>query len=142
MLVEMILKSKGREVVTIAEAADLSTAAQALDAHGVGALVVKDAQGRPVAVLSERDIVRELALHGSAALMRPVSQAMTSAFVTAAPDAELNDLMVLMTDRRIRHVPILDGDEMLGIVSIGDIVKSKIADMEAQTAALQAYIVS
>ena len=142
MLVEMILKSKGREVVTIAEAADLSTAAQALDAHGVGALVVKDAQGRPVAVLSERDIVRELALHGSAALMRPVSQAMTPAFVTAAPDAELNDLMVLMTDRRIRHVPILDGDEMLGIVSIGDIVKSKIADMEAQTAALQAYIVS
>ncbi|WP_370366568.1 CBS domain-containing protein [Maricaulis sp.] len=142
MHVETILKSKGRDVVTIAESADLAAAAQALDANGIGALVVNDTRGRPVAVLSERDIVRELALHGVAALTRPVSQAMTPAFVTAAPDAELNDLMVLMTDRRVRHVPIMNGGEMLGIVSIGDIVKSKIADMEAETAALQAYIVS
>jgi CBS domain-containing protein len=81
-----------------------------------------------------------MALHGVAALGRPVSEAMTRAFVTARPDASLSELMILMTDRRVRHVPIMDGLEMLGLVSIGDLVKAKIADMEAETAALQAYI--
>lgn len=142
MLVEAILKTKGRDVVTISEAAKLDEAAHLLDANAIGALVVTDARHQPVAVLSERDIVREMALHGAAALTRPVSQAMTPAFVTARPDATLNELMVLMTDRRVRHVPVMDGDTMLGIVSIGDIVKSKIADMEAEAAALQAYISS
>lgn len=140
MIVEAILKTKGRDVVTITETATLDEAARSLDANGIGGLVVIDDAQRPVAVLSERDIVRELALHGIAALQRPVAQAMTPAFVTAGPDASLSELMVLMTDRRVRHVPIMDGDRMLGIVSIGDIVKAKIADMEAEAAALQAYI--
>lgn len=142
MLVEAILKTKGRDVVTISEAARLDEAARALDANGIGALVVLDTRQQPVSVLSERDIVREMALHGVAALTRPVSQAMMPAFVTSRPDATLSELMVLMTDRRVRHVPVMDGDTMLGIVSIGDIVKAKIADMEAEAAALQAYILS
>jgi CBS domain-containing protein len=140
MIVEAILKTKGRDVFTISENAKLDEAAHSLDANGIGALVVVDDAGRPVAVLSERDIVREMALHGVGGLTRPVSQAMTPAFVTAKRDATLSELMVLMTDRRVRHVPIMDGDTMLGIVSIGDVVKAKIADMEAETAALQAYI--
>lgn len=140
MLVEAILKTKGREVVTIPEGASLKAAAEALDANGIGALVVLDARQQPTAVLSERDIVRALALHGEAALARPVSQAMTSAFVTAKLDVTIGELMVLMTDRRVRHVPIVEDGAMLGIVSIGDVVKAKIADMEAEAAALQAYI--
>ena len=80
MLVEAILKTKGRDVVTISESARLDAAAQALDANGIGALVVLDTRHQPVSMLSERDIVREMALHGVAALTRPVSQAMTPAF--------------------------------------------------------------
>jgi CBS domain-containing protein len=140
MIVEAILKTKGADVITISDTASLDEAARTLDAHGIGALVVLDRTDRPVAVLSERDIVREMALHGVAALGRPVSEAMTPAFVTAKPDASLSELMILMTDRRVRHVPIMDGHEMLGLISIGDLVKAKIADMEAETAALQAYI--
>ncbi|WP_291845006.1 CBS domain-containing protein [Maricaulis sp.] len=140
MIVEAILKTKGRDVITIRDGATLEEAARLLDAHGIGALLVEDGQGRPVAVLSERDIVREMALNGAACLHRPVAQALTRAFVTAGRTAGLNDLMVLMTERRVRHVPILDGDALLGIISIGDVVKAKIADMEAETAALQAYI--
>ncbi|WP_203292080.1 CBS domain-containing protein [Maricaulis parjimensis] len=140
MIVEAILKTKGSDVVTLHDTADLADAARKLDAHGIGALVVVDRQARPVAVLSERDIVREMALHGPAALERPVSEAMTSAFVTARLDTGLSELMILMTDRRVRHVPIMEKATLLGIISIGDVVKAKIADMEAETAALQAYI--
>lgn len=140
MSVEAILKSKGRDVITIREMATLEEASRLLDAHGIGALLVEDEHGRPIAVLSERDIVREMALNGAACLHRPVAHAMTAAFVTAGADASINELMVLMTERRVRHVPILEGDELLGLVSIGDLVKARIADMEAETAALQAYI--
>lgn len=140
MIVEAILKTKGNNVVTIEETATLEKAAQTLDAHAIGALVVVDGKARPVAVLSERDLVREMALNGIGCLSRPVSQALTAAFVTADRGTSLRDLMVLMTDRRVRHVPIMDDGKMLGIVSIGDVVKAKIADMEAEAAALQAYI--
>jgi len=140
MIVEAILKTKGNNVVTIEETATLEKAAQTLDAHAIGALVVVDRKGRPIAVLSERDLVREMALNGIGCLSRPVSQALTAAFVTADRGTSLRDLMVLMTDRRVRHVPIMDDGEMLGIVSIGDVVKAKIADMEAEAAALEAYI--
>tara|TARA_Y100000052_G_C2925675_1_gene71155 strand:- start:364 stop:792 length:429 start_codon:yes stop_codon:yes gene_type:complete len=140
MIVEAILRTKGSDVVTLRETANLGDAARTLDEHGIGAVVVVDRQARPVSVLSERDIVRETALHGAAALDRPVSEAMTSTFVTASLQTGLNELMVLMTDRRVRHVPIMEKSVMLGLVSIGDVVKAKIADMEAETAALQAYI--
>jgi len=140
MIVEAILRTKGRDVITIHEMATLEAAARLLDGHGIGALLVEDGQGRPVAVLSERDIVREMALNGAACMHRPVAHALTRTFVTADSNASLNDLMILMTERRVRHVPIIDGASLLGIISIGDVVKAKIADMEAEAAALQAYI--
>ena len=140
MIVEAILRSKGDAVITLPETATLEEAARTLDAHGIGAVVVTDAAGREVAVLSERDIVRELALNGDAALARPVGQASTQAFVTAELDASVDELMVLMTERRVRHVPIMKQGRMAGLVSIGDVVKAKIADAEAEAAALQAYI--
>ena len=89
MIVEAILRTKGNDVVTLHETASLGDASRTLDEHGIGAVVVVDRQARPVAVLSERDIVREVALHGAAALDRPVSEAMTSAFVTARVDTGL-----------------------------------------------------
>ena len=82
-----------------------------------------------------------MALNGAAGLNRPVAQAVTQALVTARPEDRLNDLMVLMTERRVRHIPITDDQGgVAGIISIGDVVKVKIAEMEAETAALQAYI--
>ena len=141
MSVEAILRSKGRAVITIGETATLEAAARLLDEHGIGALLVTDESGRLIAVLSERDIVREMALNGTAGLNRPVAQAVTQALVTARPEDRLNDLMVLMTERRVRHIPITDDQGgVAGIISIGDVVKVKIAEMEAETAALQAYI--
>lgn len=140
MRVEAILNAKGRDVITIREMATLEDASRLLDAHGIGALLAEDGQGRPVAVLSERDIVREMALNGAACLHRPVAHALTAAFITAGADASLNDLMKLMTERRVRHIPIIEGDALLGLISIGDLVKARLADMEAEAEALQAYI--
>ncbi|MHA6289111.1 CBS domain-containing protein [Maricaulis sp. CAU 1757] len=142
MNVETILRQKGRDVVCINEDASLGDAVRLLDAHGIGALVIRDGQDREVGVLAERDILRELALGGAGVLERPVSQVPARAFVTAGRDTGLDDLMVLMTERRVRQVPILEDGNMVGLVSIGDVVKAKIADMEAETAALQAYISS
>ncbi len=142
MTVDGILSVKGRDVVTVVETMTLEEAASVLDSHSIGALVVTETSGRPIAVLSERDIVREVALHGAAALGRPVAQAMTQAFVTAGIDDSVEDVMIRMTERRVRHVPIVLDGKLGGIISIGDVVKAKIADVEAETAAIREYILS
>lgn len=140
MNVESILRGKGRDVVRIEEGCSLQDAANLMDMHGIGALLVCDSQARPVGVLSERDIVRELALNSAAALSRPISGAIVPAFLTAQPDDLVDTVMVRMTERRVRHLPVLDHGEVVGLVSIGDVVKSKIAEVEAETEALRNYI--
>jgi CBS domain-containing protein len=140
MNMDYILRGKGRDVITIDEALTLREAANLMDSHGIGALLVRDGHGRTVGVLSERDIIREVALNGEAALTRPVAGAIVSAFLTAAPDDLIDTVMVRMTDRRVRHLPVLDQGQVVGIVSIGDLVKSKIATVEAETEALRNYI--
>lgn len=142
MTVDGILSVKGRDVVTVVESLSLEEAARVLDTHGIGALVVTERNGRAVAVLSERDIVREVALHGAGALKRPVGQAMTQAFATAAPDESIGQIMMRMTERRVRHLPVLEEGNLVGIISIGDAVKAKIANVEAETAAIRDYILS
>ncbi|MBO6730943.1 MAG: CBS domain-containing protein [Maricaulis sp.] len=142
MRVENILSVKGRSVVTIEDSCTLREAAQALDANAIGALVVTDPTGRPISVLTERDVVRELAMHGRASLNRTVANATTPAFITATPDEAVEDVLVRMTDRRVRHLSVLEGRELVGIVSIGDAVKARIQDVEAQTAAMREYILS
>jgi len=142
MNVEAVLSGKGRSVITIDEALTVQAAARVLDEHGIGAVVVVDTAERPVAILSERDIVRELALNGSAILNRPVSNIMTQAFITADLSDALDDLMVLMTDRRVRHLPVMNDGVLAGIVSIGDVVKAKISDVEAEADAIKGYILS
>ncbi|WP_300529333.1 CBS domain-containing protein [Maricaulis sp.] len=142
MRVEAILQQKGSAVVTIEDTATLVEAAEALDSHNIGALVVIDAQARPVAVMTERDIVRELAVNGAASLQRSVANAMTPVFITATRDETVESVMMRMTGRRVRHLPVLEDGQLVGIVSIGDVVKAKIADAEAQTAAMRDYILS
>ena len=140
MNMDFILRGKGRDVVIIDEARSLQEAANLMASHGIGALLVCDGQGRPVGVLSERDLIREIALNGTAALSRPTASAILPAFLTAAPDDLIDTVMVRMTDRRVRHLPVLDAGQVVGIVSIGDLVKSKIATVEAETEALRSYI--
>jgi CBS domain-containing protein len=137
LLIEHILHRKGHEVATVASDATVGDAVALLHEWNVGALVVT-AEGQPVAgILSERDVVRALAL-----LTWPVSNLMTTEVTTCGPRATVDELAKLMTDRRIRHIPVLDGDQVAGIVSIGDVVKSRIDELETETGTLHDYLSS
>ena len=140
MLVSQILKTKGDMVFTVEPGATLQAAAALLGARGVGAMVVTGPGGRVEGILSERDVARAIGEAGAAALEREVSTAMTREVVFAEPGHSVDQLLALMTDRRIRHLPVCRDDRLVGIVSIGDLVKVKIAEAEAETADLKAYI--
>lgn len=140
MLIAHILKEKGGEVHALPNSVTLCEAARALTAQRVGALVVLDGAGKLVGVLSERDIVREVARRGASALNDMVSVAMTKEVITAHPMETLDDALSRMSDRRIRHLPITDRDRLIGIVSIGDLVARKIAEAQQEAAAMHAYI--
>ena len=141
MLVETILQSKGREVTTITSTATIADAVSLLNSHRIGAVVVVDA-GRVVGILSERDVVRHLGSDWSALASRPVSDVMTRNVVSVTRQAMVSDVMERMTDRRIRHMPIVEDDELVGIISIGDVVKRKIEETEQEAEALKEYIAS
>ena len=140
MLVAQILKSKGDTVFTIAPEVTLGSAASELVDRGVGALVVLDREDQVIGILSERDLVRAVAEDGAAALEKPVSSCMTRDVVFAGPTESAEALMTRMTDRRFRHLPVCKGKALVGIVSIGDLVKVKIAETEAEAQGLKAYI--
>ena len=140
MLVSRILKEKGSAVYTCSPLETVAAAAAVMHARRVGALVVMDEQDRVVGMVSERDIVRVIAQQGHMGLGAPVSSCMTRGVIYAAPGESVDDLMARMTDRRIRHLPVCDDDRLLGIVSIGDLVKTKIAETEAEAEELKAYI--
>jgi CBS domain-containing protein len=140
MVASRILSDKGAEVFTVRPDDDLVTAARLLTEKRVGAAVVVDQAGSPVGVFSERDLARSIAEAGSEGLARKVSEAMSSDLVTAAPGASIDQLMGLMTHRRVRHIIIMEASAMVGLVSIGDVVKRKIAEAEAEADSLKAYI--
>lgn len=138
--VAVILGRKGSEVVTIAPGATLAAAVTALAERNVGALVVSaDGQGVD-GVVSERDVVRCLAGSGAGALAMTVGEVMTAEVHTCRRDTTADELMATMTARRIRHVPVVEGGRLAGIVSIGDVVKSRIDELETQTEALEGYV--
>lgn len=138
--ISAILERKGRDVVTISPDAMLLAAADTLSQHNIGALVVS-ADGRTVdGIISERDLVRELARLGTGAVKRTVADAMSRDITTCAPTATLDDLMSTMTQRRIRHVPILEDDALVGIVSIGDVVKARLDMLEVEKESLEQYV--
>lgn len=142
MNVAAILARKGARVVTIPLAATLRETAAILDRERIGATVVVGPGGEARGVLSERDITREVARRGAAALEAAAESAMTKDVVTAGPADTLDQLLARMTDRRIRHLPVIVEGVLAGIVSIGDVVKAKIELAESEAAAMRDYIKS
>ncbi|MGZ8363265.1 MAG: CBS domain-containing protein [Caulobacteraceae bacterium] len=140
MLVSQIIRGKGAEVLSISPGDTVAKAAAMLREHRIGALVVRGAGGKVAGILSERDIVWGVAKLGEAALQKPVSDCMTKDVIVAAPNETVDQLMARMTDKRIRHLPVVSGGELAGIVSIGDLVKHKIGEIEAEAQNLKDYI--
>jgi CBS domain-containing protein len=140
MTVKAILAGKSADLVTIEPAATLADAVKLLAQHRIGAVVVTGADRRLVGILSERDIVRVLAKDGAAALQTPVSEAMTRKVVTCAETETISEIMERMTAGKFRHVPVVDQGRLIGIVSIGDVVKSRLQEMERESDALRDYI--
>lgn len=141
MNVQSILSTKGGAVATIKSDATLSDAVATLRDHGVGALVVSDDGSTINGILSERDVVRSIAANGAACLDTAVGAAMSANVVTCQPADTVDRLMAMMTDRRIRHVPVLDTDgTMAGIISIGDVVKFRVGELESENTNLHNYI--
>ncbi len=139
MLVSQILRTKGDMVFTIAPHATLAAACALLRERSVGALVVRDGAGPVLGIVSERDVVRAVA-GGSASLERPVQGCMTDDVVFAEPGEDVDTLLARMTDRRFRHLPVCQAERLVGIVSIGDLVKAKIDATQAEADGLKAYI--
>jgi CBS domain-containing protein len=139
MLVSQILKRKGDLVFTASPTETIAEVASLLCSRGVGALVVLDA-GQVAGIVSERDVVRAVADRGAAALAEPVSNCMTRDVLFAAPEETIDSLLSRMTDRRIRHLPVCHGERLVGLVSIGDLVKWKISEVEAEAEGLKSYI--
>jgi CBS domain-containing protein len=140
MNVEHILSEKGRQVVTIGPEASLMDAGRMLSEKRIGAVVVADPGNPVLGILSERDIVRAVATNGVAALDEPVSRYMTAKVVTCTTRSAINDLMETMTRGKFRHVPIVEDGRLIGIVSIGDVVKFRVAEIEGESRALRDYI--
>jgi CBS domain-containing protein len=140
MLVKHILREKGREVVTIAADATLSEAARLLARKHIGAAVVRDPDGSITGILSERDIVRAVADASVNALAETVATRMTRSVRTCSEADTIEDLMELMTRGRFRHVPVVEKETLVGIVSIGDVVKTRIAETVREAESLREYI--
>jgi len=140
MNVETILKAKGSAVVTIVPSATIAEAVALLARKRIGALVVSIDGREPLGILSERDIVQGLGARGASLLERNVDEVMTRSVITCSPHDRLADLMALMTERRIRHLPVLNGGRLAGLVSIGDVVKNRLDEMEWESSSLKTYI--
>jgi len=140
MLVKNILAGKRGDVVTIEPTADLTAAIKLLAERRIGAVVILGANQRIVGILSERDIVRALAEHGPTALNERVSQVMTRDVKTCSEDDTIEDLMGRMTTGKFRHMPAVKQEKLIGIVSIGDVVKNRVEEIEHEAKALRDYI--
>lgn len=140
MRISDIVRSKGSDVVTIRTDATVTDLLALLADHGIGAVVVSDDGTSVHGIVSERDIVRHLHAAGAAMLSGPVSAIMTSEVRTVAPDAELEEVATTMTNHRFRHVPVVTDGQLHAIVSIGDVVKSRIEALQAERDQLVGYI--
>ncbi|MBW4722251.1 CBS domain-containing protein [Saccharothrix obliqua] len=139
MRIADVLRSKGSAVAAVGAGASVAELVAALAEHNVGAMVVLGDAGI-VGIVSERDVVRRLCDRGGALLEAPVAEIMTTEVFTCSPKDTVDGLTVLMTERRIRHVPVVDDGALVGIVSIGDVVKSRISQLEEGHDQLTAYI--
>jgi CBS domain-containing protein len=140
MIVKSILSAKGSEVISIEPTATLEAAVAKLTKHRIGALLVLGPDRRVIGILSERDIVRALGERGADALKEPLSQVMTRNVVTCSQSDTVGVLMERMTTGRFRHLPVVEQDQLIGIVSIGDVVKHRLQEIEQEAGALRDYI--
>jgi CBS domain-containing protein len=139
MRIADVLRSKGSAVATITETTTVTGLLAELATHNIGAMVVVGPDGI-VGMVSERDVVRRLHERGAELLRQPVSEIMTNVVVTCTPDDPVDDLSALMTNNRVRHVPVLDNGRLGGIVSIGDVVKTRMEQLQTEQEQLHAYI--
>lgn len=144
MNVKTILAAKklGGDIIDIEPAADLAAAAKVLAARRIGAVVIRGAGGRLAGILSERDIVRALAEHGSRALTLQVGQVMTREVETCDEDETVAAIMERMTERRFRHMPVMRNGKLVGLISIGDVVRERVEEIERESEAMRDYIQS
>jgi CBS domain-containing protein len=141
MLIEHILRQKGRQVVSVAPHDCIASIARSLAQHRIGAVLVLERDGTVSGIVSERDIVRAMAGGGEAVLRMTAGQLMTRVLYTLTPSSTVHEGLRTMTDRRVRHLPVLERDgQLAGMVSIGDLVKARIAEVEAETEELKGYV--
>ncbi len=141
MLVQQILNSKsGEGVFTVKPGATLSEAAQILSEKRIGALMVSTDGAKPLGILSERDIVRELGKRGVVCMSDTVETIMTAKLITCSRSETADQVMHKMTDGRFRHMPVMDGDAMIGLISIGDVVKARLSELSMEKDALEGMI--
>jgi CBS domain-containing protein len=139
MTVRSILNAKGHQVTSVSPDTKLSAAARLLGERKIGAVLVMN-QSRLEGILSERDIVRVLGEHGAGALDQPVSEVMTRKVVTCKESDTVAELMEMMTSGKFRHLPVVDNGKVVGLISIGDVVKRRVQEYESEQAALRDYI--
>jgi CBS domain-containing protein len=140
MSVAAILKQKGRAVTTARPTMTLMDVANMLAAKRIGAIVIVGARGEVAGIISERDIIRALSVVGPGCLTQPVSQSMTNKVVTCQETDTVEELMAMMTARRFRHLPVMADEGLVGIISIGDMVKQHVAELKMEATAMRGYI--
>jgi len=140
MNVAAILSDKGTDVMTLSVGATISEAAKILSDHHIGSIVIVDEANKVAGILSERDIVKDIAKRGSRCLDEPISNSMTTNVSTCQKSDTVEYLMEQMTTNRFRHMPVMENEKMIGIVSIGDVVKRRIEEAEMEATAMRAYI--
>lgn len=142
MNTQEILKTKGNKAITIHADELVATAVNALTSHNIGALVVVDDEDAVVGIIDERDIVRELSTKGAQTLRQEVSDVMKTQVLTCTPEDNVKKLMDTMTSRRVRHLPVMRDGTLLGIVSIGDLLKSRLKEMETEHSILRERLIA
>jgi len=141
MVIASILRRKGAEVVSVGAQDEVGAIARILAEARIGAVLVRDGGGDVLGIVSERDIVRCIAAHGAAAVAMPAAQLMTRALHTVTPETKVTEALALMTDRRVRHLPVMAADGTLaGMVSIGDLVKARIDEALHEAEELRHYV--
>jgi len=142
MIIADLLRLRNNDVFKIKSTDCIADAANVLTERKIGALLVEDDSGKIVGILSERDIVGGMVPHGADLHDVPVSDLMTTNIVKCAPKDTVLEAMAMMTDRRIRHLPVFDGDNLAGLISVGDLVKCRISEVQAEAEAMRQYIAS
>ena len=135
-----ILQSKGHDVITARVTDSIIDVSRILHKHGIGAVIVRDEDGHVAGLASERDIVAALGDRGATSLDAPISDVMSRKLVVCEPHHDMGYIMACMTDRRVRHLPVLENGELIGIITLGDVVKARIFSLESESETMREYI--